>query len=135
MRRKTTKTGASRFASLLLSFVPLFAVTPWGSAAQKPEPAVVAGTVFREPGFALPGAEVELIRVNPPDSGRRPKPLRTRTDARGEFAFQVAPEAAEYRVTARARGYVMEERTIRLSGGPERMDVYLTLKPAGSDLK
>ncbi len=129
MRRKTTKTGASRFAFLLLT------ISLFGLAAQKPEPAVVAGTVFREPGFALPGAEVELVRVVPPDSGRRAKPLRTRTDSRGEFAFQVAPEAAEYRVTARARGYVMEERIVRLSGGPERVDVYLTLKPAGSNQK
>lgn len=129
MRRKTTKTGVSLFAFLLL------AVSQSGLAEQKPEPAVVAGTVFREPGFALPGAEVELARVAPPEGGRRPKPLRTRADSRGEFAFQVPPEPAEYRVTARARGYVMEERTVRLSGGPERVDVYLTLKPAGSNQK
>ncbi|MCX7604106.1 MAG: carboxypeptidase-like regulatory domain-containing protein [Bryobacteraceae bacterium] len=96
---------------------------------------MIAGTVFRDPGFALPGAEVEVARVAPPESGRRPKPLRSRTDGRGEFAFQVPPEPAEYRVTARARGYVMEEKVVRLSGGPERVDVYLTLKPAGSNQK
>ncbi|MGC8759762.1 MAG: carboxypeptidase-like regulatory domain-containing protein [Bryobacteraceae bacterium] len=129
MRRKRTKTGVSRFAFLLLA-LSLLAL-----AGQKPEPAVIAGTVFRDPGFALPGAEVEVVLVSPVQGRKPPKPLRTRTDGRGEFAFQLAPDPAEYKVTARARGYVPEERMVRLSGGPERVDVYLTLKPAGSDKK
>jgi len=129
MRRKTTKTGASLFAFLLLS-LPLA-----GRAGQKPEPAVIAGTVFRDPGFALPGAEVEVQPLGPATGRKQPRPLRARTDSRGEFAFQLPPEAAEYRVTARARGYVSEERLVKLSGGAERVDVYLTLKPAAGNRK
>jgi len=129
MRRKKTKTGVSRFAFLLL------ALSLPALAGQKPEPAVIAGTVFRDPGFALPGAEVEVVLASPAQGRKPPRPLRTRTDGRGEFAVQVAPDPAEYKVTARARGYAPEERIVRLSGGPERVDVYLTLKPAGSNQK
>ena len=126
-RRRKKRTGASLLALILCLGVPLA-----GWAEQKPEPAVIAGTVFRDPGFALPGAEVELLLVSPPPGRRKPRPLSTRTDSRGEFSFQVPPDEAEYRVTARARGFAPETKTVRLSGGPERVDVYLTLKPVGS---
>lgn len=126
-RKRTRKTGASRF---LLFLLVSFALA--GLAGQKPEPAVIAGTVFRDPGFALPGAEVELLLLSPPPGRKKPKPVLTRTDSRGEFSFQVPPDQAEYRVTARAKGFLPAERIVKLSGGPERLDVYLTLKPAGS---
>lgn len=129
-RKRTRKTGASPFRLFLALFFILA-----GLAGQKPEPAVIAGTVFRDPGFALAGAEVELLRLSPLPGRRKPKPVLTRTDSRGEFSFQVAPDQAEYRVTARAKGFVPEERIVKLSGGPERLDVYLTLKPAGSQEK
>lgn len=127
MRRKR-KTGASLFALFLCLSLPLVS-----SGDQKPEPAVIAGTVFRDPGFALPGAEVELLPLSSPARGKKPKPVAARTDARGEFSFQVPPFPAQYKVTARARGFAPEERTVKLSGGPERLDLYLTLKPAGSE--
>ncbi len=131
MRRKRKKrTGASLLALFLCLCVP----GP-GLGRQKPEPAIVAGTIFRDPGFALPGAEVELQAVSTPARKKRPRPAVVRTDARGEFAFQILPEPGEYKVTARARGFRPEERVVKLSGGPERHDVYLTLKPAGSEEK
>src|SRR5882724_951772 len=53
--------------------------------------ALIAGTVFRESGFALPGAEVTLT----PEAGEAPnaknKKLKAISDARGEFAFRVPP--------------------------------------------
>lgn len=126
-RKRTRKTGASLF---LLFLLVSFALA--GLAGQKPEPAVIAGTVFRDPGFALPGAEVELLLLSPPPGRKKPKPVLTRADARGEFSFHVPPDPAQYRVAARAKGFLPEERIVKLSGGPERLDVYLTLKPAGS---
>jgi hypothetical protein len=126
-RKRTRKIGASLFLLFLLLCFPLA-----GLAGQKPEPAVIAGTVFRDPGFALPGAEVELRLLSPLPGKKPPKPSTTRTDARGEFSFQVPPAEAEYKVTARAKGFLPEERIVKLSGGPERLDVYLTLKPSGS---
>lgn len=125
-RERERKTGASVFPLFLLLWLALA-----GLAGQKPEPAVIAGTVFRAPGFALPGAEVELLLLSPPPGRKKPKPVSTRTDPRGEFSFQVPPDQAEYKLTARAKGFHPEERIVKLSGGPERLDVYLTLKPAG----
>lgn len=52
--------------------------------------AVVAGAVFRENGFSLPGATVTLAMKDAPKG----KKLQSVSDARGEFAFRVAPEAA-----------------------------------------
>ncbi len=124
--RRTRKTGGS-----LLALFLCLALSP-GRAEQKSEPAVIAGTVFRDPGFAFPGAEVELVLLSPAAGRRKPKPVSTRANSRGEFAFQVPPDEAEYRVTARARGFAPEAKVVKLSGGPERVDVYLTLKPAGS---
>lgn len=131
MRRKTTrKTGGRAFLAHLLLL--LFSLALAGLAGQKPEPAVIAGTVFRDPGFALPGAEVELLPLSPASGRKKPKPALARADSRGEFSFQVPPVQAEYKVTARAKGFLPEERIVKLSGGPERLDVYVTLKPAGS---
>jgi hypothetical protein len=128
-RTRRKRTGGSLLALFLCLCVP----RP-GLGEQKPEPAVIAGTVFRDPGFAFPGAEVEVQPVSPPGP-KKAKRSTVKTDARGEFAFQVPPEPGEYRVTARARGYRPEERVVKLSGGPERHDIYLTLKPAGSEEK
>lgn len=134
MRRKTKrKTGARGFLSRPLLL--LFSLALAGLAGQKPEPAVIAGTVFREPGFALPGAEVELLPLAAAEGRKKPKPVRTRSDARGEFSFHVPPLPAEYKLTARASGFTPEDRIVKLSGGPERLDVYLTLKAAGSQEK
>lgn len=130
MMRRRKRTGASLLALFLCLCVP-----PVAPGEQKPEPATIAGTVFRDPGFALPGAEVELLLLQPPAGRKKPKAAIVRTDARGEFAFRVPPEPGEYRITARAQGFKPEQRVVKLSGGPERHDVYLMLKPAGSKEK
>lgn len=129
-RKRKTRIGASLLALFLCLCLP----RP-GLGDQSPEPAVIAGTVFRDPGFALPGAEVELVPISPAAGKKKPKPKSVRTDARGEFAFQLSPEPGEFKVTARAKGFQPEERVVKLSGGPERHDVYLTLKPARSEQK
>jgi len=46
--------------------------------------AVVAGVVFRENGFSLPGATVTLAMKEAPKG----KKLQAVSDARGEFAFR-----------------------------------------------
>ena len=71
----------------------------------------------------------------PPEGVKPPRPQKTRANERGEFAFYVPPLRAEYVVTARARGFAAEQRTAVLSGGPERVDLYLTLRPAAKKEK
>lgn len=90
--------------------------------AQKGTYAVVAGSVFRESGFSLPGATVTLMAKG----GGKGKSLKSVTDARGEFAFRIPPAAGDYVVTASMKGF----KTVRAEasiGGEERVDVTLVL--------
>ncbi len=118
-----TTIGTS-LAVLCLLFAPALAASGKGD-----EPAVVAGTVFREPGFALARAEVLLTVKTPPQGVKAPKPQKTLSDGRGEFAFRVPAARAEYVVTVKASGFVSTEKTAVLSGAPERVDLYFNLKP------
>ena len=89
--------------------------------------AVIAGTVFRDPGFAITGAEIELLEFR--SDGKKAKPRKTITDARGEFAFSVPPLDRKYKVKASAKGLQTEEKETTATPGV-RMDVFFTLKPA-----
>ena len=111
---------------------PRLLAVPMAAAALEETPrAVIAGTVFRDPGFALARAEVVLTaKVAPESSRKKIKPQKALSDARGEFAFYVPPEKAVYVVTVKAIGLEPQEKTIELSGGAERTDTYFTLKPA-----
>lgn len=124
MTTTTTIGGRRRIFALLLAPVCF-------AADKKPKPkpmrSVIAGTVFRDPGFAVPGAEIELIEIR--SDGKKVKPLKTVTDGRGEFAFTVPPVEAKYRVKASAKGLQPEEKETSSSPGV-RMDVYFSLKPA-----
>lgn len=128
--RKRTKTSGSRPSRRLL----LSLLLPAGLIAAGPKPkekpkklnAVIAGTVFRDPGFAMAGVEVELLELRP--DGRKGKSRKTVTDGRGEFAFLVPPEERKYKVKVQARGLQPEEKETESAPGA-RIDVFFTLKP------
>jgi hypothetical protein len=90
---------------------------------------VVAGTVFREPGFALPGAEVSLTLA--PDAAapvsKAPKKQKVAADARGEFVFRVAPGPAKYVVAASSKGMKTSEKPVSLVD-TERIEVTFMLE-------
>lgn len=114
----------------LIAFSFFFVSTSAGSlfAADAKPKAVIAGTVFRDPGFAFPRVEVTLSPLTLPPGVKKLKPLRISTDARGEFAFHVPAGEARYRVSAAAAGFSPDEKIVDIASG-ERVDVYLTLKP------
>jgi hypothetical protein len=85
--------------------------------------------VFRDPGFALPGAEVTLTPRPDPGVKSKQKPQRAISDGRGEFAFQVLGGQAAYTVSVRAQGYAPAEKVVKI-GADERQDVYFELKAA-----
>jgi hypothetical protein len=90
--------------------------------------AVIAGTVFRDPGFALPGAEVTLV-PDPEDPAKLPKKIkkqRTSTSMRGEFVFHVPADPMRYRISASAKNYKTQEKPVMVQG-EGRTDVTLTL--------
>jgi carboxypeptidase family protein len=116
----TTMRTRTRLVPLAAILTILFAGTVL--LAQKGTHAVVAGSVFRESGFSLPGATVTLMAKG----SAKGKGLKSVTDARGEFAFRVPPAVGNYVVTASMKGFkpVQAEASV---GGEERVDVTLVL--------
>ena len=106
-------------------------LSPAQAAKKKAEPesyAIVAGTVFREPGFALPNA---IVTLTPDPSTQTPpvkiKKIQAVTSPRGEFIFRVPPTTMRYTVKASAKGYHEEEKTVEIQG-ETRVDVTLSLR-------
>ena len=134
-RMRKRRTGNSRLAvlALPLALMLLAGGTPLWSRNKKrkkqaAEYALVAGTVFRETGLSLPGAEVEITAVGPPPAGFKFKKQEAVSDDRGEFAFRVPPVEMKYRVSAKARGYLPKAKEVGVLGF-ERVDVFLMLEP------
>jgi hypothetical protein len=125
-KRRKKKTSGSKFLGLFAIFLLL----P-GASAEKRKQAepygLVAGTVFREPGFALAGAEVTLVAD--PESGVAPAGLKKQkasTGARGEFAFRVPVAAMRYALHAQARGYTSQDKRTSIEG-EQRVEVTFLL--------
>ncbi len=94
--------------------------------------AIVAGTVFRDPGFALRGAQVMIEPEQEVVNGSKLKSQKAVSDARGEFAFRVAPIQAKYKITVTAEGMVSQTKPAATRGGEERIDVTFMLQPASN---
>lgn len=116
--------------SLLL--IAALILPAWGAGKKKAvaEPyALVAGTVFREPGYALPEAQVTVIPN--PEEGQAPvkiKKLQALSDARGEFAFRVPSVPMRYTIKVSAKGYHPEEKSASVQGD-DRTEVTFELRP------
>ncbi len=127
-RKKKTKRTGSRalFAALFVAAVTVsFAAGGQKKLAQaEDEYSVVAGTVFREPGFALGGAEVKLV----PEGETKAKKQSFVTNSRGEFAFRVPASGGRFRLSASAKGFRSEEKTVTVTPG-ERVEVTFNLNP------
>ncbi len=121
--------SGSSFAVVLLAAVSaLPAPAAQKKAARKqqaPAYGIVAGTVFRDPGFALADAKVTLYAPG----GPKPKKLQeAATNFRGEFEFRVPPVAGTYLVRASSKGYRTEEKQTSVAA-EEQVEVNLVLSP------
>jgi len=135
-RRKTKRSGANaavRFANALVWACFLMGVAGVGvvAAAKKPdkqEPfALIAGTVFRDTGFALAGAEVSLKPTPEGPSSVKVKPAKIISSPRGEFAFRVPAAPMRYTVGVKAHGFREQSKPVSISGD-ERVDVFFRLE-------
>jgi hypothetical protein len=129
-RKKTTRRKTrTRIGTRALLLLALLLLCFFGASAGEKQQsyAVVAGTVFREPGFTLPGAEVVLRTTVPPPGVKHAKSLRVRSDRMGEYAFRVPRGKAEYSVSVKADGFVGEEKPAKIES-EERVDIYFTLR-------
>ena len=98
---------------------------------KKAEPyAIVAGTVFRDPGFAQPGASVVLVLKSAPA-----KKLQEQISSpRGEFAFRVPPGPNVYFVTATLKGFQTARQEIEIQE-QEQINATLLLVPESKEKK
>ena len=130
MKTRTKKRKMRRIGSSALLLIAGIVFSALGAEKKKAEPyGLVAGTVFRDPGFALPGAEVTV--VPDPEQGQTPvkiKKLQALSDARGEFAFRVPPVSMRYSIHVSAKGYHPEDKSVSIQG-EERTEATFQLHP------
>jgi len=119
MRRKSKSSLVLLIPALCLTQV----LMAQGRQKAKPE-AVIAGTVFRDPGFAQPGASVVLTLKSAPAK----KLQRLISSPRGEFAFRVPAGANSYVVTATLKGFQTARQEIDIQG-EEQINATLLLVP------
>ena len=135
MKRKRTRTGVSRF--LALAAIALVSLPLWSALEKdKKSPtayALIFGTVFRENGMSLPGADVE-IAADASTGGQKFKKQKAVSDARGEFAFRVPPVPAKLKVSVKADGYSPQDKEVAVTA-EERIDVFFRLVPASKPMK
>ena len=84
----------------------------------------MAGTIFRDPGYAQPGATVVLAAKSAPDK----KLLEQVSDARGEFSFRVPPGPQTYVVTVRLKGFKQTSQDVEIIA-TEQINATLILVP------
>ena len=120
-----------RIERKLFCLLLLLAITAAGASKKTPVEAyaVVGGTVFRDPGFALPGAEVTLsVAVDLDQEQSKIKKLTATSDSRGEFAFRVPTRALKYTVRVTFKGYLTQQKQVSVEG-EQRVDATFTLSP------
>ena len=121
----------SRRAGLLLVLPLLAAGWGWAAGNKKApdEYSVVGGTVFRDPGFAVRGAEVSLQPdpETPEQHAVKVKLMKVLSDTRGEFAFRVPAVTMRYKLAVTCKGYQGQEKTVSINGG-ERSDATFMLQ-------
>ncbi len=128
--RKKRKASGSKLAGAALLLLFLFTIP--ASADKKPKKAsetgqpfaVIAGTVFRPPGFALPGAGIQIV----PDSEGKPKKITAVSDGRGEFAVRVSSVPLRYTVSVQCNGYQSQRKTVQIEG-EQRKELTFQLEP------
>lgn len=76
---------------------------------------VLRGAVFNERGFSLPNAKVEIE-----NSGGEKYKKDYITNGAGEFAFRLPENGGQFNVTASAKGFESETKTVDISSGEAR---------------
>jgi carboxypeptidase family protein len=128
MRRKSKSGLVVLLPALYLAQILLPQAGAQGTkkkAQKEAEPyAVIAGTVFRDPGFAQPGASVVLALKSAPGK----KLLEVTSSPRGEFTFRVPAEPNTYLVTATLKGFQTAHEEIEIQD-QEQINATLLLVP------
>jgi hypothetical protein len=125
-RKKTKRMRSIKSILCLAQLVILGTVLLAAGDKKKPEAeTVIAGSVFRDPGYALPDATVTLVVRDDP---KHKKIAQQETTFRGEFVFHVPAAPAVYVVKASAKGLRSQEKEASVTG-PDRIELTFTLEP------
>ncbi len=134
-KRKTRKkrTSGNRFVRCLILVLLAASSFAAGSPADKqkkapPATALITGTVFRESGLSLPGAELVLEPVPASGKSSKAKKMKAVADSRGEFALRVPAVAMEYKLLVSAAGYETWDKQVSVQS-EDRIDLTVVLKP------
>lgn len=134
MKKRTPKTTIGSRRGVIVAVLLCLPLT----AAKKEKPStasepysLIAGTVYRPPGFAFPGAAVTLTPEQPSANGVKLKKASAITDARGEWALRVPPVPAQWRVDVKVDKYRPEQRSVSIIG-EQRVDLSIILEPVKS---
>lgn len=118
----------------ILAVVTIFSVLAGGIASAAPQKrrtrqpqALIAGTVFEESGRLLRGARV--VAVAEADSKQKAQAI---TDLRGEFAIRVPAGKTRYLVTASAKDFESQQKTVEVYES-EKATVNFVLRPGKAD--
>ncbi len=137
MKTKKKRKKKTRIGSRLLLLAALFGcvISPAKEKEKKSKLsdswAVVAGTVFRTPGFALPGAEVTLDPDKDNPEHVKVKRQQAVSNSRGEYAFRVPATPLRYTVSVKANGFRSDSKQVQIQGD-QRIDVFFQLEPEAS---
>jgi len=131
-RTRATKTGSRRIALLLVGLS--CASLAFGEKREKQQNtsaphALLAGTVYRPPGFAFSGVKIVVAPEIPEVAGIKLKRVETVTDSRGEWTVRVPAVPAKWRIDVKVNGFRPEQRSVSVEG-EQRVDTSLVLEPA-----
>ena len=76
--------------------------------------AQLAGSVFNEGGYSVPGVRVEVARLAP--DGTQKKIDGSYTSESGQFKFRLSPDKATYRVTVKPDGAEAQTKEVEIDG-------------------
>ena len=134
-RKKRTRTGSNRVTWLAASLLLLLAAVsePLAAANRKEKPAqtpvaIIAGTVFRTPGFALPGAEIIVAPKSSESGDVKFKKIQVLSSGRGEWAVRVPAVPMEYTIYVKCSGYQSQQSTTAIEG-EQRRELNFILEP------
>ena len=128
-KRRKRRTGSSLLSLLLCGLLVSAAAS--GKKKEDRQPvavAVIAGTVFRPPGLALPDATVRIRPDREEAAGIRLKKADAVANTRGEFAFRVPAVPATWTVNVHVKGYKDQSKTVTVEA-EQRFDLSFLLEP------
>jgi hypothetical protein len=132
-KRKKKRATGTRWPAVVAAAMAVAVASAVGFAAEKPRKAaaptaLIAGTVFRDSGFSLPGAGLTVDADPEPGVKVKFKRVSMVSDSRGEFAIRLPAVPMRYVLTVSAAGFETWKKQFSIQG-EERLDLSVVLTP------